>query len=116
VRLAIGDEENGLQNLPKPGEAPQHRRVGYKAILDEESSLDQSKGTRDAISTMWKAEAETDKEAAGIHAADARRLFWKTFPPPSSTSRHLESTNGECDLLITAIRAHVTYAMRLRPN
>jgi len=33
---------------------------------------------RDA-ETMWMAEA--DEEVAGIHAADARRLFWETFPP-----------------------------------
>jgi hypothetical protein len=81
IRLACGDEENGLPDVGDSGEAPQHREMGYKPIMDEESSLDQSKGTRDAISTMWMAEAEIDEEVAGIHAADARRLFWEIFPP-----------------------------------
>jgi hypothetical protein len=75
------DKRDHLPTYQDPGEAPQHTEVGYKPIMDEDSSLDQSKGTRDAISTMWMAEAERDEEVAGIHAADARRLFWETFPP-----------------------------------
>jgi hypothetical protein len=84
-RLASGGEENGMQDLPDAGEASQcNRRVGYKPMTSEESSLDQPKGTRNKLpKEEAEAEAEAEEEELGaIHAANARHPFWETFPPP----------------------------------
>ena len=81
--LVSEGEENGRQDLPDAGEASQcNRRVGYKPMTSDESSLGRSKGTRNKL---WKEKAETEAEAeelGAIHAADARHPFWETFPPP----------------------------------
>ena len=64
------DENNDSPIYQHPGEAPQHKKVGYMPRMDEESSLDQSKVT---CNTLWKAEADKDKEVAGIHTAHHRK-------------------------------------------
>jgi len=84
IRSISRDEENALRNLPAfqdPGGAPQHREVGYRPIMDEKSSLDQSKGARNMLSTMWRAKARAAADTVGIHAADADHPFWEMFPP-----------------------------------
>jgi hypothetical protein len=101
VRLAFGDEENGLQNLPNPGEAPQHSREGYKPIMDERSSLDQSKGARDAISTVWKG-----GKAGAIGALDkeVRNLIWEDFPPAPGINKPPSGINKRTYLITTRVR------------
>jgi len=90
IRSISRDEENALRNLQAfqdPGGAPQHREVGYRPVMNEKSSLDQSKGARDVLLTMWKAKTRAAADTAGIHAADADRPFWEMFPPAPTQSR-----------------------------
>jgi hypothetical protein len=101
ISLVCGGEKNHLQILQDPGGAPQHTEVGYRAIMDEKRSLDQSKGARDALSTMLKAEAEMRK---GPEFTRLMRVahFGKTSHRDQAARAHV--TNAMLQLEATMLR------------
>jgi hypothetical protein len=57
INMVSKDENTHLPDFQDPGGEPHHREVGYEPMLEDKSSLDQSKGTHDA---MWTMEDEGD--------------------------------------------------------
>ena len=100
VRSASKMKEHLRRNLPDAGEDPQHRKDEKKCSLHQCKGTGGGRATVDAEGTRGRDDVEGRNQ--WIHAADARRPIWKTFPPSSKALgfRTLSQKDTQICLLI----------------
>jgi len=81
ISLVSGDEESHLPIFQDAGGVPQHRKVGYRPMVDGRPVP----GTpRKGANAMWRTKAKEDEgTTVGTHMwpRGPGDPFWKTFPP-----------------------------------